>query len=75
MIGFKLGLADASPLVRALWQFGPLLALAISKLTALALAGACVIMRRPRVIRWITYWYALLITWNLVNIFAAGHCA
>ena len=75
LIGFKLGLHDASLLIRVLWHYGPVLALAASKLTALALAGACIALHHTRVIRWINYWYAGLIAWNLLNIFAACHPA
>jgi hypothetical protein len=70
LIGFKLGLAEASPFIRALLQFGPVLALVLSKLTALALAGACIALHRRYVIRWISYWYAGLIAWNLCTILA-----
>ena len=72
LIGFKLGLHEASLFIRALWQYGPLLALTISKLTALGLAGACIAFNRARVIRWVTYWYAGLVAWNLLNILAIG---
>ena len=74
LIGFKLGVAEASPFIRALMQFGPVVALLLSKATALALAGACVSMHKQHLIRWISYWYAGLITWNLCTILANAHC-
>jgi hypothetical protein len=74
LIGFKLGLAEASPFICALLQFGPVLALMLSKLTALALAGACIAMHKHYLIRWISYWYAGLIAWNLCTILAGAHC-
>ena len=74
LIGFKLGLAEASPFIRALLQFGPVLALLLSKMAALALAGVCLSMHRPHLVRWITYWYAGLIAWNLCTILASVHC-
>jgi len=74
LIGFKLGLAEASPFIRALLQFGPLLALLLSKAVALVLAGACISMHKHHLIRWISYWYAGLVTWNLCTILAHGHC-
>ena len=73
LIGFKLGLAEASPFIRALLQFGPVLALVVSKLTALALAGACIALHRHYLIRWISYWYAGLIAGNLCTILAGVH--
>ncbi len=74
LIGFKLGLAVASPFIRALMHFGPVVALLLSKMAALVLAGACVAMHKQHVIRWITYWYAGLIAWNLCTILAGGRC-
>jgi hypothetical protein len=74
LIGFKLGLAEASPFIRALLTFGPIAALLLSKLAALVLAGACIAMQKHHLIRWITYWYAGLITWNLCIILAGAHC-
>ena len=74
LIGFKFGLAEASPFIRALLHFGPVLGLLLSKLAAMLLAGACLVMHRPHLIRWITYWYAGLIAWNLCTILAGAHC-
>jgi hypothetical protein len=31
-------------------------------------------MHKHRLIRWITYWYAGLIAWNLCTILAGAHC-
>jgi Domain of unknown function (DUF5658) len=73
LIGFKLGLGEASPFIRALLHFGPVLALVLSKLTALALAGVCIALHKHYVIRWISYWYAGLIAWNLCAILAGAH--
>ena len=70
LIGFKLGLAEASPFIRALLQFGPVLALLLSKAMALALAGVCIAAHKDYVIRRISYWYAGLIAWNLCTILA-----
>lgn len=74
LIGFKLGLVEASPFIRTLLQFGPLVGLLLSKALALALAGACVFLHKQHLIRWITYWYAGLIAWNLCTILAGAHC-
>ncbi len=74
LVGFKLGLAEASPFIRSLLQFGPVVALLLSKATALVLAGACIAMHKEHLVRWITYWYAGLIAWNLCTILAGAHC-
>jgi hypothetical protein len=70
LVGFKLGISEASPFVRSLMHFGPSIAVAASKIVALALAGLCVGLNRPYLVRWINYWYALLVIWNLCNILA-----
>jgi hypothetical protein len=67
-IGLRLGLAEASPFIRHLMQFGPAAGLAASKLLALALAGLSVWLNRRNVVRWINYWYAALVVWNMALI-------
>ena len=74
LIGFRFGLAEASPFIRALMHFGPVAGLLLSKLTAVALAGVCIAIHKHHLIRWISYWYAGLIAWNLCTILAAGYC-
>jgi hypothetical protein len=75
LIGFKLGLTEASPFIRALMQFGPVSALFLSKLAAVALGGVCIGLHKHHLIRWISYWYAGLIAWNLCAILAGARCA
>jgi hypothetical protein len=65
MIGLKLGLAEASPFIRALMTIGPEFGLLLSKLVGLGLGAICIALKRPRVIRLINYWYAALVVWNL----------
>ncbi len=74
LIGLRLGLNEASPFIRTLFQFGPVVALLISKLTAVVLAGVCIALHRHRLIRWISYWYAGLVAWNLCTILAGARC-
>ena len=65
LIGFRLGLGEASPFVRWLTELGPATGVLISKFIAVALAGFCVYRQRFRIIRIINYWYAALVAWNL----------
>jgi uncharacterized protein DUF5658 len=65
LVGFRLGAAEASPFIRMLMHFGPAAGIVLSKLFALCLAGACVYLKKDRLVRWITYWYGGLIVWNL----------
>lgn len=65
IIGFRLGAEEMSPFIRQLMLAGPVLGVAASKLIAIALAGVCLLTRRAHVIRWINYWYAALVAWNV----------
>lgn len=67
-LGFRIGLAEASPFIRVLMGMGPMAGLLGSKLIALLLGAACVRSGRFHVIRLINYWYAALVVWNLTLI-------
>lgn len=71
LVGLKLGVSEASPFIRSLMHFGPSFAVGASKFMALAIAGLCVGLNRSYLVRWINYWYAALIVWNLCNILVA----
>jgi len=71
LVGFKLGASEASPFIRSLLHFGPVVAVTLSKFVAIALAGLCIALNRRYLVRWINYWYAALIVWNLCSILAA----
>ena len=70
IVGLKVGAAEASPMIRALLALGvtPAMGVAGAKIFALALGGICVAMHRHHVIRWINYWYAALVVWNVTII-------
>jgi hypothetical protein len=65
LIGFSLGNDEASPFIRLLIQWGPVAGLIVSKLFAAGLALLCILLKRGALIRWINYWYAALVIWNL----------
>lgn len=71
LIGFKLGASEASPFIRVLMQGGPVLGVTAAKVVALGLGGLCVYTKKDHVIRWITYWYAGLVVWNLMVMLTA----
>jgi hypothetical protein len=64
LVGFKLGISEASPAVRLLMHFGPSVAV-------IGLAGLCLSLKRSYLIRRINYWYAALVVWNLGIILSA----
>jgi hypothetical protein len=70
-VGFKMGAAEASPFIRVLMHVTPGFGVAASKVLALALGGLCVHTQRLHIVRWITYWYAALVVWNLMIMLSA----
>jgi len=68
LIGFSLGNTEASPFIRLLIRWGPVTGLIWSKLFAAGCLLLCILLNRWRLIRWINYWYAALVTWNLYSI-------
>lgn len=66
LVGFRLGAAEASPFIRVLMHAGPAAGVLLSKLVALALGGLCVYVKKLNLIRWVSYWYAGLVVWNLM---------
>jgi len=71
LIGLKLGIAEASPFIRSLLHFGPGLAVAVSKIAALVLAAVCIKLNRSHLLRYVNYWFAGVVVWNLLNILIA----
>ena len=70
LIGMKIGLGEASPFIRWLMQVDPEVGLALSKLLALILGGLCLWLNKRHLVRWINYWYAALVAWNMALIFS-----
>ena len=68
LIGLSLGNTEASPFVRMLIQWGPVTGLLVSKVFALVLASICFVLKRAALFRWINYWYAALVIWNLFTV-------
>ena len=71
LLGFRLGAAEASPFVRMLMHAGSLNGVVVSKILALGIGAVCVYTRRSHVIRWISYWYGVLVVWNLMVMLAS----
>ena len=65
LIGFSLGNPEASPFIRLLIRWGPVPGLILSKIFAVGLAALCLKLNKRVLIRYINYWYAALVVWNL----------
>ena len=70
LVGFKIGAAEASPVVRLLMHAGPVTGVIASKVIALGLAGLCIYLKKNHLIRYANYWYSGLVLWNLVILLA-----
>ncbi len=71
-VGFKYGLIEASPFGRELNRVDQFLGVFLAKLIAVLLGAICLWIKRPHIIRWINYWYAALVVWNLGLILDKG---
>ena len=71
LLGLAAGAHEASTFVGQLMQFGPLPALLIAKLLASVLILTAVRFKRTRFIVFTNYWFAAIVTWNLVMILSA----
>jgi len=65
LVGLRMGLHEGSPFIRALMEWGPEIGLFLSKAIAVMLGGICIWQNRRQLLRWINYWYAGLVVWNL----------
>ena len=68
IIGFEVGLSEASPFIRYMMQVGPIAGLLLSKVVAILLAAFCIASGRYQVIRYVNFWYAALVAWNFALI-------
>jgi len=71
LVGFKVGVGEASPFIRVLMHAGPATGVVLSKILALGLGAFCVWANKAHVVRWISYWYGAIIVWNLSVMLAA----
>jgi hypothetical protein len=71
LVGFRIGAGEASPFIRMLMHAGPAIGVLASKLVALTLGAVCVYRRKYHLMRWASYWYGLLVVWNLAVILTA----
>jgi hypothetical protein len=68
LMGLQMGAREASIFIGRLMQVGPVAALLIAKLFAVLLAAMALRFKRPRVVVFLNYWFALVVSWNLAMI-------
>ena len=71
LLGLQLGAHEASLFIGRLMQVGPVAALLIAKIFAVLLVAVALKFKRPHVVVFLNYWFAVVVSWNLVTIFIA----
>jgi len=71
LLGLQLGAKEASLFLGGLMKVGPLAALLIAKIMAVLLIATALKYKRPRVVVFLNYWFAAVVTWNLGMVLAA----
>ena len=64
----RLAASESSVFIGRLMQMGPMPALLLSKILAVFLVAASLKLQRPRLVVFLNFWFALVVTWNLVLI-------
>ena len=68
LLGLQVGAQESSIFLTRLMHLGPVAALLLAKILAVALVAMALRMKRPRVVVFLNYWFAAVVTWNLANI-------
>ena len=71
LMGIRMGAHEASVFVGQLMNAGPVGGLLLSKIFAVFLVASAMRFKRPRLVVFLNYWFAAVITWNLVMIVIA----
>jgi Na+/alanine symporter len=68
LLGVQLGAREGSMFLGRLMRAGPVAALLIAKIIAVLLVAIAMKFKRPRVVVFLNYWFAAVVSWNLVII-------
>ena len=68
LLGLQLGAREGSMFLGRLMRAGPLAALLIAKIIAVLLVAIAMRFKRPRVVVFLNYWLAAVVSWNLIII-------
>lgn len=66
LLGLEMGAQEASVFLGRLMRAGPLAALLIAKIIAVLLVAVALRFKRPRIVVFMNYWFAAVVTWNLM---------
>lgn len=68
LIGLRLGARESSLFIAGLMRVGPVAALLLSKILAVFLVAAALKFERLRLVVFLNFWFAAVVTWNLTMI-------
>jgi Domain of unknown function (DUF5658) len=68
LIGLRVGATEGSFFVGRLMRAGPVAALLIAKIMAVTLVTLALKFKRPRLVVFLNYWFAAVVTWNCILI-------
>ena len=68
LMGLRAGAQESSFFIGRLMHLGPIQALLLAKIFAVALVAVALRMKRGRVVVFLNYWFAAVVTWNLGTI-------
>jgi hypothetical protein len=68
LLGLQMGAEEGSMFLGSLMSVGPVAALLIAKIIAVLLVAVALKFKRPRVVVFLNYWFAAVVSWNLAII-------
>ncbi|MEO8368061.1 MAG: DUF5658 family protein [Candidatus Solibacter sp.] len=68
LLGLEMGAEESSAFLGKLMSVGPVAALLIAKIIAVMLVAIAMKVKRPRIVVFLNYWFAAIVSWNLVII-------
>jgi uncharacterized protein DUF5658 len=68
LLGLQLGAQEGSMFLGRLMRAGPVAALLIAKIMAVLLVAVALRFKRPRIVVFLNYWFAGVVSWNLAII-------
>jgi len=68
IMGIRMGASEGSYFVGRLMRAGPMAALLIAKILAVAMVALALKFKRPRIVVFLNYWFAAVVTWNCILI-------
>ncbi len=68
LLGLRMGAQESSVFLGRLMHAGPVAALLIAKILAVLLVSVAMKFKRPRMVVFLNYWFAVVVSWNLAVI-------